>query len=190
VVVRAAQDPEQASEVQISSFQDDHQAPSAAITGKVNYRRGDAMMTRRLFVEASAIAAAGMALGIKPIEGLREHGPVDVRTKFLWKDPLLIKANLYSNEDKNIFGLRVFNGGAEHARLEMGLEYVRLIANDQGKKFGTFLAVFDGTGQKEVHRVMLKTDSDRLTIFIEDPDRPGDESMPVWMPLRDVRRVL
>jgi hypothetical protein len=147
------------------------------------------MMTRRLFVEASAIAAAGMALGIKPVEGLREHGPVDVRTKFLWKDPLVIKANLYSIEQKNIFGIRVFNSGAEHARLEMGLEYVRLMALDHGK-LGTFLTVFDGTGQKEVHRVMLKTDSDRLTIFIEDPDRPGDESMPVWMPLRDVQQVL
>lgn len=146
------------------------------------------MMTRRLFVEASAIAAAGVTLGIKPVEGIREHGPVDVYAKFLWGNPLLIKANLYSDEEKNIFGMRVFNGTAEHARLEMGLEYVRMLAESRPDKLGCFLTLC-GQGQKELYRSIVRTDDSKLTILIQDPDWP-DESMPIWMPLRDVQQVL
>jgi hypothetical protein len=149
------------------------------------------MMTRRTFVGTSASIAAGAALGITAAEGIREYGPVDIRTKFLWKDPLVIKASLYSIEKRNIFGVRVFNEGREHARFEMGLGYVRMLAESlPGPALGCFLTVIDETGQRDVHRIRLQTDASRLTIFIEDRERPGDESMPVWIPLRDVQRVL
>lgn len=149
------------------------------------------MLDRRTFLQGAAAGAAAAGLGLLRTS-VREFGPVELRALFLWGDPIVMKARLYSDEDAHVFGIRVLNDeGAECARTEMGLDYVRFLVEPGGPdRLGCLLTIRGEKGKAEIRRMVMEAGAGRLTLFVEDDDKPHGEPLPVWLSLEDVRRVV
>ena len=143
-------------------------------------------MTRRAFMGSAAAVAAGAALGVSASEGVRRHGPVEIRTYFLTRDdPIVIHGSLLADVRRDLF--RIYapvepKDGPVVA--DMPLSGMKM-AVETGS--GSFLLVMTDSRRTrtELRPVAVKVDRENVTFVFGHKDEA-----PVWLPLSDVRRVL
>lgn len=148
------------------------------------------MLTRRTFIQSTgalaAAAAGGMAITNSEI---KEHGIVEIRFRFLAKDPHVVKSTIFSDERRGVFGVRVL-GKREpgDARLaELRLTDVRDTVAVPGRVRKGALAVWNCDGRKEEGFLHLLAMDGNLMFAVPGVDI---SETPVWMSLADVQQVL
>lgn len=144
-------------------------------------------VTRRAFIGSSAAIAAGAAVGLTAYQGIRRHGPVEIRMFFMSGDPIVIQSSLYADDRRDVFGIRVFDEGKETARAELQLSIVRNAVSSPSKTTRCHITTRDRDGEVLEGDVNLVAKAGNLTFLI---DEPGRSPSPIWMGLTDVRRVL
>jgi hypothetical protein len=141
-------------------------------------------MTRRAFVGTSAAAVAGSALGISPEKG-RRHGPVKLWTYFLTKDPVIMKANLYASEEDDTFQVHALVRPGYQAIAEMPLSAMRMAVDAGASKSKVIMLVMEeGRKQKFPMPIAIVIEGENVNFIFDDP------GFPVWVGLKDVKRVL
>lgn len=144
-------------------------------------------MKRRDFIRSTATLAAGAAVGEMIWKGIKEHGPVEIRTYFFSKDPIVIKGALFSDEHRNVFGVRIFDKNGETAVAEMPLSAVKdaLSEGTAGRVKVAMAHVIDGKRKAGFVDIIVKDGN--FTFLIAEP---GHDPLPVWLKLADVQRVV
>lgn len=146
-----------------------------------------AEMTRRAFIGSTAAVAAGAAVGLTASKGFREHGPVKIQFDFF--GPVVIEGRIFSDERRNIFGVRTFDKGKEMGRFELRLSNVKEIVASPSKTARLLIRGRnkDGKIEGECWTSVIAADGN-LTFLVEE--ELGKHPSPIWMPLVDVQRVL
>lgn len=144
-------------------------------------------LTRRAFIRTTGTLAAGAAAGVMASRGLREYGPVELRTYFLSQNPIVIRSMLFSRESLDEFGVHIFDDdGKKAGTVRMSLSGMRRI-------------IKSGSGREEVichSEKCMRTESMRMAVVSEQGkvsflvDEAGNPPTPVWLQLEDVRKVL
>lgn len=140
-------------------------------------------VTRRNFIQGATVLAAGAAVGIPAYRGLKEHGPIDLRMYIFSKDPIIIKVMAFSDEKKDLFGIRAFGHKVE---MRMLLSKVKKVMEPR------FFAVSGAAefeaedGVIERRAMIISRNGDDITFHAAD----SMESAPLWVKISDVQRVL
>lgn len=143
--------------------------------------------TRRSFIQNTAALAAGLAIGGIASKGIKEHGPIVIRAYFLTKDPIEIQGALFADEKSGIFGIRVFGDKREDPLLvELGLGAVSEALAAPGRRIRT-MAAFKHPMDKNGEVLLDIVAKDGNLNFTEAEKR---YSVPAWIALSDVRKVL
>lgn len=143
-------------------------------------------MSRRAFIGSAAAVAAGTALGVSASEGIRRHGPVEIRTYFLSTDPIVIEGSLLADARRDLFRIYAQVDPKDSPLVaEMPLSGMRK-AVETGS--GCILLVMTNGKCTRTERqpVAVKVDRENVTFVFGDIK----DAAPVWLPLSDVRRVL
>lgn len=148
------------------------------------------MLTRRTFIKSTGTLAAAAASGMALTEsGIKEHGIVEIRFRFLAKDPCVVKSTIFTDERRGIFGIRILgNNDPGDARLgEFRLSDIRETVAAPGHVRKGNCAVWDCNGRKKEEALHLLAMDGNLMFAV-----PGVDIIetPVWMSLADVQRVL
>jgi hypothetical protein len=138
--------------------------------------------SRRDFIMGTAAIAAGAAVGLTALKGIRTHSPVEIRTFLFTTDPIVIQSSLYADDRRDVFGIRTFDNGKEACRVEVQLSTVRKSVASSGMTARCHFTTLDEEGD-----VSLVAKDGNLTFLFDEPGRPPS---PVWMSLADVQRVL
>lgn len=138
-------------------------------------------------MEGVTALAAGVAVGLPAYEGLREYGPVNLWMHFFSKCPIVIKSSLFSDENKDLFGIRVFfdrtNKQSGEARLP--LSRIRDLAASRIPA-ATFKAECQySDGNVASHNILAIIIEGHLILKEDD-----QEGAPFWLKMEDVQRVL
>jgi hypothetical protein len=143
-------------------------------------------MTRRKFIRGTIVMAAGAAAGLTAYKGFREHGPVDIKFYLFSKDPVVVKSSLFSDERRDIFGMRMLEAGhwLPAFQVEMPLSRIRRILSSAYRGGACPVTVYYRGGRTERTSMVVAAESEKFTVRF-DPD-----PTPVWLQLSDVRRVL
>jgi hypothetical protein len=152
------------------------------------------MLTRRAFVQSAGVLAAGMAGGVAvPANEIKEHGLVELRAWFFAKDPIRLKATLFSDARRDVFGVRVLGERESNdVRLaELCLSTVKEVVAIPGRVRKCAMTGWHaGDGKKEEGFLDLISREGKLVFAIlgqlDQSPRPG----PAWLSLSDVREVL
>lgn len=148
-------------------------------------RRGN--MNRRTFIGSTAVLAAGAAIGSVDFKGIKEHGPVEIRMYFFVKEPIVIKGALFSDEQRDVFGVRVFDEKGETAVAEMRLLDVKEALAEQTVRRLKVTMKNVTDGKREEGSVSIVAKDGNFTFLM---DEIGKDPSPIWLKLADVRRVL
>lgn len=146
-----------------------------------------AHMTRRTFIGSSAAISAGAAVGLTASQGVRRHGPVEVRTYFLSKDPVVIQGAVFSDERRDVFRFIILHEGKEAACAELRLSNVRAAVASPSKTTRCRVTTWNKEGYFQEADVNLVAKDGDLTVLV---DEPVGAPSPIWMSLSDVQRVL
>lgn len=143
-------------------------------------------VTRRNFIQGATALAAGAAVGI-PSSKIAEYSPVDLRMYFLPRKPFILKVGLYSDESKDLFGVRVlpFDKNDKPGVGHLSLSKVRAIVDSRSPSGLLKMEFKSAEGETELREVLISVA--RGDFLIQDG---GMEGAPFAMPLEDVRRVL
>jgi len=141
-------------------------------------------VTRRRFIQGTAAIAAGAAAGLMAHKGFREYGPVDMRIYLLSMAPDIIKSLLFSDERRDIFGIRVLDEHGDAVRAEMPLSRIREILVSVPSRGTCPVTIHYRGGRTERESVVVAAKSEKFTM------RVHSDLTPVWLWLSDVQRVL
>ena len=145
-------------------------------------------LNRRTFIGGAGVIAVGTALGISAMKGIRRHGPVKLWMHFLSKEPTAIQAELFSDEKRDIFGIRVFCDKGEQSGLaEMPLGQMRRIVDTSERHSKVICLLVGEHGDSSRIPVAVTTEQDKLTFLMEEK---GQKPSPIWLSLSDAKRVL
>lgn len=146
---------------------------------------------RRSFLRQGGTLAAGAALGalgtVGVQNGLRRYGPVTLRTPFLFcKDPLALKSEIYSDERRDRFGIRVFETDEKvTGTMEVFLSALRETLRTGKRQTICFCAA---TGQKvDLMRLTIIANGKTVTFLVKFE---GNDSHPFWMNRADILKVV
>lgn len=140
-------------------------------------------LTRRVFLgSAAALAAGAAAFGIEE-SPYREISPVELELEFFRR--FSVKGRLYSDKRDDRFGFSVPDQGF----FETSLGQVRKVVLDfDWWSCLTVLVAFEGTGRnamgRKTYNVPMMKENNCLHWL------PTKDTMPMWIDLADVRKVL
>lgn len=148
------------------------------------------MLTRRTFIQgAGALAAGAVAGGIalqKP--EIKEHGLVEIRFWLFDKDPVVIKSTIFSDERRDVFGVRLLGerGPGDLRLAELRLPAVKVvIAAPERVKICTGTMWNEESEKEEMFLNLVARGGNLVIALAGQLDKAS-----VWMSLADVRRVL
>lgn len=144
-------------------------------------------MNRRAFIGSSAAIAAGAAVGLTASQDIRRYGPVEVRTYFLSKDPVVIQGAIFSDERRDAFRFSILHEGKEAACAELRLSNVRAAVASPSKTTRCHVTTWNKNGYIDEDDVNLIAKDGNLTVLVDEPVGPPS---PIWISLADVQRVL
>jgi hypothetical protein len=144
-------------------------------------------VTRRAFIGSSAAVAAGAAVGLTASQGIRRYGPVEVRTYFLSKDPVVIQGEVFSDERRDVFRFILLHEGKDAACAEIRLSDVRNAVAFPSKTTRCRVTMWNKNGTIHDAGVNLVAKDGNLTVLVDELVGPPS---PIWMGLSDVQRVL
>lgn len=144
---------------------------------------------RRSFLRQGGTLAAGAALGalgtVSIQNGLRRHGPVTLYTPFPFcKDPLEIRSEIFSDDRKDTFGIRVKGDHGCMAVIEASLADLKLALREGS---GKTVCLCFGPEKTVRAPIAIVADGKIVTFLVED----GKEgSHPFWMNRADILKVV
>lgn len=145
------------------------------------------LFTRRGFVRGAAGMAAAVAV-LPWRSDYREH-PATLKMLFFGNEPSEIKAKLFSDSGRGIFGIRICNSKLDEvAVVHFPLPEVKKAAGaPEGSKTACTATVVDEEGKRTGEMVLMSHfRPGQLGLWCDDSsDRTG-----IWVGLDDVRRVL
>lgn len=138
-------------------------------------------MNRRDFVQGAAALAAGAAVGL-PI-GSRKEAPACLKMLFFTDEPLKFKATIFSDEENDLFGIRMDDQFKVCARMSLGS--IRKVLETTSRMSTVKMLI---SHPKERHEVLVDAvvREDKL-MFTE---HGKEEVAPIWIDLPQVRLVL
>ena len=136
-------------------------------------------------MHGASVLAAGAAVGIPVVKGIREH-PADLRCFFFTKEPIVIKGDLLTDESQDLFRIRAYDKDKVAVIAEMWLSDVKEIIDSPRRKKRVFCAMLCNGS---IHKEMLGgiSENGKLTFFFDDQKQSPS---PVWLMLEDVKYVL
>lgn len=143
-------------------------------------------LTRRKFIQGTTALVAAAGVGIPISEGLREHGPVDLKFLFFSNEPMIIRGSVFSDEKKDVFGINAFfyNTHQKTGTATMSLTRIREIVKSRSSGI-VRLSMKNEDGDNEPKDVLIGSDGQDLTF------REGEhEEAPFWLSTQDVQQVL
>lgn len=145
-------------------------------------------LTRRTFIGGAGVIAVGTALGISAMKGIRRHGPVKLWMHFLSKEPTALPAELFSDERRDIFGIRVFCDKGEQTGLgEMPLGQLRRIVDTSEQHSKVICLLVGEHGDRSRIPLAVTTENGKITFLMYEI---GRSPAPIWLALSDAQRVL
>jgi len=149
------------------------------------------MLTRRTFIQSTGVLAAGATVGgiAFPKREFKEHGPVEIRFCLFDKDPIVIKSTIFSDERRDVFGIRVQGerGPSDVRLFELRLSATKAAVAVPGRVIQKCTATaWNEEGRKEEEFLDLVAKGGNLMFA----GVGRIEKEPVWMSLADVQRVL
>lgn len=149
------------------------------------------MLTRRTFMHSAGVLAAGMAGGVASPAEIKEHGVAELRAWFFAKDPIVLKTTIFSDERRDVFGVRILGERGSHGfRLaELPLPTIKEAVSTPGWVRKCLMIGWDGGERKEGLMEVVSREGKLVFGIPGDLDkspRPG----PAWLDLSDVRQVL
>lgn len=144
-------------------------------------------VSRRAFVAGGVAAATSLTLGISASKGVRRHGPVEIRTYFFSKDPIVLEASLLADDQRDLFRILIqVEPKDPPVVVEMSLSGMRKAMRTGSENFPMVVtAVRCPKPIREL--VTAKVDSENVT-FLCRGSRDFDE--PVWLKRPDVLKIL
>lgn len=149
------------------------------------------MLTRRTFIQnAGALAAGAAAGGIAfPEHEIKEHGLVEIRAWFFSKDPIVVKSTIYSDERRDVFGVRILGerGPSDLRLAELSLSAVKAAISAPERIQKCAMTGWNAeNGKLEEGFLDLVAKGGNLVVA-----GPGQlKRTPVWMSLADVCQIL
>lgn len=152
------------------------------------------MLTRRTFIQGAGALAAGAAAGgiALPESEIKEHGLVELRAWFFSKNPIVVKATIFSDERRDVFGIRILGerGTRDTRFAEIRLADVRASVAAPGRVSRCTATGWSEEGKKESGFVDLVAREGSFVVAtpgeLEKAPHPG----PAWLALSDVQQVL
>jgi hypothetical protein len=146
------------------------------------------MLTRRTFIQSAGALAAGAAAGVAlPEPKVKEHGLVELRAR-LFNDLVVVRSTIFADERRDVFGIRFLGErGPRDVRLvELQLSAVAVATAVPETICECPYVAWTYQGEKEGGLLDLMGKDGNLLIA-----GPGQiKTIPFWMSLADVRRVL
>lgn len=149
------------------------------------------MLTRRTFIQsAGALAVGAVAGGIALLESeIKEYGLVEIRFWLFAKEPIVIKSTIFSDERRDVFGVRLLGErGSDDLRLaELRLSAVKAALAVPGRIQKSSMTGWNAQDGKKREGFLDLVAKDGNLVAAG----PGQlEKAPIWMSLADVRQVL
>lgn len=155
-------------------------------------------LTRRTFIGNAGVLAAAVTVGVSASEGIKKHGPVELRVGvFMTGGPLVIPGDLFSDEKRQVFRIRAFDRqGAprlhgEHEAhgglAELPLATVRRVVGRISSRAKISALFVNEHGEARRIPMVIAVEKGDLTLLLEEK---GETPTPVWIRLSDVQRVI
>lgn len=148
------------------------------------------MLTRRTFIQGAGALAAGAATGGIALQKpeIKEHGLVEIRFCLFDKDPIVVKTMIFSDEQRDVFGIRVLGerGACDMSLAELRLSSVKAALADPGRIQRCLMHTWSAEGKEDKGLLDLVAKDGNLLVAGSGELEKG----PVWMSLADVQRVL
>lgn len=133
------------------------------------------MLTRRGFIGGSTVIAAGAALGISP--RIRKTAPTKVSMMFFGPNPISMPVQVFSEGDR--FGIRIAPDSSGTTTVLLSLRDVRDVISS-GR--GIVRKVRAEVWKRGEMTVNISACGDTFSMIVDE--------VPVWMPTKDIERVL
>lgn len=139
-------------------------------------------LNRRGFIQGATVLAAGAAIGVPAYKGLKEYGPIDLRMYLFFKEPITSKVVIFSDYNKDLFGIRAFGHKVE---MRMSLSEVKKLTDSRLVSRGVIATIEAEDGVIERMPVIIARSEGNFTFWVLD-----SESAHFWVKMADIQRVL
>lgn len=144
-------------------------------------------VTRRAFIGNTAAIAGAAVLGIEAARAVLEHGPVEIQMYFFTKDPVVIKGSVFSDERRDVFGVRAFVEPGKEPTMEVSLSAMRKAVEARPSRSTVTPLFVNEERENSQFPLAMTVENGKVSFLFENP---GHEPSPVWLQLSDVQRVL
>lgn len=142
-------------------------------------------MTRRAFVSGTAAVAVGAVAGIPSSEGIKRHGPVEIRTYFFLTEPIVLQGSLLTDPGRDLFRVyAIIDAKKEPLIADMPLSAMKKVMQSG---LGCVPIKMSANGKSEQASIGIRIDQENVTFLFGDTPKDG---APVWIKLPEVQQVL
>lgn len=139
-------------------------------------------VTRRGFITGATTIVAGSALGITA--GIRRYGPIEIRTYFLAKDPIVIQGSLEVDARQDLFRINALGLKDGPVAADMPLSGIKAAMETGLKRLCVRVA-----NLRMKTSIVYDVVVDRENVTFCMKRIPMDDSR-IWLKLHDVQQVV